>query len=274
MYEDRVRRRDLMDRIVSADDAAAMIKDGMMVGMSGFTRAGEAKAVPMALAERAKTHPLQISLITGASLGNDLDKSLMEAHVLKRRMPFQADPALRKAINAGEVMFVDQHLSETVEMLRTRQLGPVDVAIVEAVAITEQGGIIPTTSVGNSASFAILAEKVIVEINLTQSHNLEGLHDIFIPTRRPVRMPIPIVSPESRVGMPFIPIDPEKIAAIVISEKLDSSAPVADPDDETRAIAGHLTDLLKHEVKQGRLTETLQPLQAGIGNIANAVMHG
>ena len=74
--------------------------------------------------------------------------------------------------------------------------------------------------------------------------------------------------------MPFIPIDPEKIAAIVISEKLDSSAPVADPDDETRAIAGHLTDLLKHEVKQGRLTETLQPLQAGIGNIANAVMHG
>ena len=41
MYEDRVRRRDLMDRIVSADDAAAMIKDGMMVGMSGFTRAGE-----------------------------------------------------------------------------------------------------------------------------------------------------------------------------------------------------------------------------------------
>ena len=160
MYEDRVRRRDLMDRIVSADDAAAMIKDGMMVGMSGFTRAGEAKAVPMALAERAKTHPLQISLITGASLGNDLDKSLMEAHVLKRRMPFQADPALRKAINAGEVMFVDQHLSETVEMLRTRQLGPVDVAIVEAVAITEQGGIIPTTSVGNSASFAILAEWV------------------------------------------------------------------------------------------------------------------
>ncbi|MDK3019958.1 acetyl-CoA hydrolase/transferase family protein [Pseudodonghicola flavimaris] len=274
MYDDRVRNPALLDRIVSAEEAALHIKDGMMVGMSGFTRAGEAKAVPMALAARAKTEPLQITLVTGASLGNDLDKTLAEAHVLSRRMPFQADPALRKAINAGEVMFVDQHLSETVEMLRTRQLGPVDVAVVEAVAITEQGGIVPTTSVGNSASFAILADKVIVEINLSQSAQLEGLHDIFIPTHRPVRMPIPVVSPESRVGVPFIPVDPDKIAAIVITEKLDSSSTILPPDDGTRAIAGHLSEFLQNEVKRGRLSNSLQPLQAGIGTIANAVLHG
>ena len=30
---------------MSASDAAALIEDGMTVGMSGFTRAGEAKAV-------------------------------------------------------------------------------------------------------------------------------------------------------------------------------------------------------------------------------------
>ncbi|WP_417678761.1 acetyl-CoA hydrolase/transferase family protein [Pseudodonghicola sp.] len=274
MYEDRVRNSALLDRIVSPEEAALLIKDGMMVGMSGFTRAGEAKAVPMALAARAKTEPLKITLVTGASLGNDLDKTLAEAHVLSRRMPFQADPALRKAINAGEVMFVDQHLSETVEMLRTRQIGPVDVAVIEAVAITEQGGIVPTTSVGNSASFAILAEKVIVEINLSQSTQLEGLHDIYIPTHRPVRMPIPVVSPESRVGVPFIPIDPNKIAAIVITEKLDSSSTILPPDDGTRAIAGHLSDFLQNEVKRGRLSNSLQPLQAGIGTIANAVLHG
>lgn len=270
----RIRNKALRDRVVSADQAAALIHDGMVVGMSGFTRAGEAKAVPMALAARAKTHPLKITLMTGASLGNDLDRTLTEAHVTARRIPFQADPALRRAINAGEVMFIDQHLSETVEMLRTRQLPGVDVAVVEALAITENGGIVPTTSVGNSASFAILAEKVIVEINVNQPLALEGLHDIYIPTYRPDRMPIPITTPESRIGLPYISIPPEKIAAIVLTEKLDSSSTILDPDAETRAIASHLSGFLMGEVRAGRLTETLAPLQAGIGTIANAVMHG
>ncbi|AXQ94065.1 acetyl-CoA hydrolase/transferase family protein [Cereibacter azotoformans] len=274
VYNERIRHTGLRSRLVSAEEAASLIEDGMTVGMSGFTRAGEAKAVPMALAARARTRPLKITLMTGASLGNDLDKTLTEAHVLARRIPFQSDPALRKAINRGEVMFIDQHLSETVEMLRTRQLPRVDVAVIEAVAITENGGIVPTTSVGNSASFAILAEKVIVEINLSQPAELEGLHDIYIPTYRPNRMPIPVVTPESRVGLPFIPIPPEKIAAIVVTEKLDSSATILDPDEDTRAIAGHLTEFLLHEVRAGRLDQTLQPLQAGIGTIANAVLHG
>ncbi|MFA7413006.1 MAG: acetyl-CoA hydrolase/transferase family protein [Rhizobium sp.] len=274
MLRDRIRHNSLLDKLVSAEEAAAFIKDGMTVGMSGFTRAGEAKAVPMALAERAKTHPLKITLMTGASLGNDLDKTLAEAHVLARRIPFQSDPALRKAINAGEVMFIDQHLSETVEQLRTQQIKPVDIAVIEAVAITETGGIVPTTSVGNSASFAILADKVIVELNLSQPITLEGLHDIYIPTRRPARMPVPVVTPESRVGLPFIPIPPEKIVAVVVSEKLDSSATILPPDDETRAIAGNLADFLVNEVKQGRMGYELQPLQAGIGTIANAVLHG
>lgn len=279
MPENRIRLSSLRNRIVPAEEAAALIGDGMIVGMSGFTRAGEAKAVPMALAARANAahargEPLRITLITGASLGNDLDKQMAEAHLLSRRIPFQSDPALRKAINAGEVMFVDQHLSETVEHLRTNQLGPIDVAVIEAVGITASGGIIPTTSVGNSATFAILAKKVIVEINLTQPEELEGLHDIYIPTRRPFREPIPVVTPESRVGLPFIPIDPEKIAAIVVTRKLDSASNVLPPDAETAAIAGHLMEFLKHEVKIGRLTNRLQPLQAGIGTIANAVMHG
>lgn len=274
MHRKRIRHPRFWDRVVSAEEAASLITDGMTVGMSGFTRAGEAKAVPMALAERARINPFKITLMTGASLGNDLDKTLAEAHVLSRRIPFQADPGLRKAINAGEVMFIDQHLSETVEQLRTHQIPAIDIAVIEAVAITEQGGIIPTTSVGNSASFAILADKVIVEINLSQSDTLEGLHDIYIPSRRPSRQPIPVVSPESRVGFPFIPIDPDKIAAIVVTEKRDSSSTILPPDDGTRNIAGHLAEFLGNEVRQGRLTNELQPLQAGIGTIANAVMHG
>ncbi|MHC2365347.1 acetyl-CoA hydrolase/transferase family protein [Rhizobium leguminosarum] len=274
MFRNRLRSEKLWDRIVSADEAALLITDGMVVGMSGFTRAGEAKAVPLALAERARRDPLKITLMTGASLGHNLDRTLVEAHVIARRLPFQSDPVMREAINTGEVMFIDQHLSETVESLRSGQVPPVDVAVVEATAITEDGGIVPTTSVGNSASFAILAPKVIVEINLSQPEALEGLHDIYIPTKRPSREAIPIMAPDCRIGVPFIPIPAEKIAAIVVTQSSDSASAVEPPDAETNAIAGHLTEFLLLEVRRGRLTERLQPLQAGIGTIANAVLYG
>ena len=272
--QQRIRLPELRNRITTAEHAASWIEDGMTVGMSGFTRAGDAKVVPLAIAERAKSEQLKITLMTGASLGSDVDKTLTEAGAMTRRMPFQADPTLRSAINRGEIMYVDQHLSETVEQLRTRQIDAIDVAIIEAIAITETGAIIPTTSVGNSASFAILADQVIVEINLTQSMDLEGLHDIFIPKHRPQREPIPIMSASDRVGTTAIMIPPEKIVAIVITEKADSASTILPPDEETAQIAAHLVEFFKQEVKDGRLTNSLMPMQAGIGTIANAVMTG
>ncbi|KQY12966.1 acetyl-CoA hydrolase [Massilia sp. Root133] len=273
-YLDRIRCASLRGRVTSAHEAARWIKDGMTVGMSGFTRAGDVKLVPAALAERARTEPLKITLMTGASLGNDTDKRLTEAGALARRMPFQVDPVLRAAINRGEVMYIDQHLSETVEQLRSRHIAPVDVAIVEAVAITEDGAVVPTTSVGNSASFAILADKVIVEINLAQSAGLEGLHDIWIPKKRPLREPIPIMSADDRAGTPWIAIPPEKIVAIVLSDQPDSTSSVLPADSETAAIADHLIRFFEREIEAGRLTKELLPLQAGIGTIANAVLAG
>jgi succinyl-CoA:acetate CoA-transferase len=274
MIENRIRRKSLLDKITTPEAAAALIKDGMIIGMSGFTRAGDAKAVPIAMAEKARTDPFKITLITGASLGHDIDRMLTEAGVLARRMPFQVDRTLRAAINRGEVMFIDQHLSETVEHLRSHQLGPIDYAVVEATAITEDGGIVPSTSIGNSASFAILAKKIIVEINLSQPVNLEGLHDVYIPTKRPSRVPIPVVACDSRVGFPYVPIDPDKIAAIAVTDQKDSFSTVEAPDADTQAIAGHLIRFLEGEVADGRLDLTLQPLQAGIGTIANSVLTG
>lgn len=274
MSLDRIRLASLHNKVISADDAAAYIQDGMTVGMSGFTRAGEAKAVPQALVERAKKNPLKITLITGASLGNDLDKQLTEAGVLARRLPFQVDNTLRRAINNGEVMFIDQHLSETVEQMRNLQLKRPDVAVIEAIAITEDGGIIPTTSVGNSASFAIFAEKVIVEINTSLSEAFEGLHDIYIPSYRPTRQPISLTKVDERIGTSAIQIDPAKIVGIVFNDTADSPSTVTLPDDETQGIANHLIAFFEKEVAEGRLPQNLGPLQAGIGSIANAVLTG
>jgi succinyl-CoA:acetate CoA-transferase len=233
VHPERIRLARLRDKVMSAQDAAALITDGMTVGMSGFTRAGDCKAVPFALAERAKQHPLQITLMTGASLGHDADKVLSDAGVTARRMPFQVDASLRQRINAGEVMFLDQHLSETVEMLRNKQIAPVDIAVIEATCITEDGAIVPTTSVGNSASFAILAKQVIVEINLSVPLGLEGLHDIYIPTYRPHRQPIPLTGVDDRIGGTAIAINPDKIAGIVFTDRPDSPSTVLPPDLET-----------------------------------------
>ena len=61
MPSDRIRLNSLLEKVVSAEEAARFIKNGMTVGMSGFTRAGEAKAVPLALAERAAHEELKIT---------------------------------------------------------------------------------------------------------------------------------------------------------------------------------------------------------------------
>ncbi|AIT25464.1 acetyl-CoA hydrolase/transferase family protein [Bordetella holmesii] len=271
---DRIRHAGLRSRVTTAQAAAELIQNGMTVGMSGFTRAGDCKAVPAALAERAGQFPLQITLITGASLGHDTDKRLADAGVLSRRLPFQVDSTLRRKINQGDVRFIDQHLSETVEQLRSGHIGPIDVAIIEAAAITEDGSIIPTMSVGNSASFAEQAAVVIVEINQSVPVEIEGLHDIYVPAAHGQRQPLPLIAADQRIGKSAIAVDPAKIAAIVFTDAPDSPSNALPADEETALIAGHIVRFLEGEVAAGLLTRSLFPLQAGIGTIANAVLQG
>jgi succinyl-CoA:acetate CoA-transferase len=274
MYGNRLRHPGLRGKLMSAQQAAGFFQDGMTVGMSGFTRAGDAKALPAALAERARRETLRLTLLTGASLGNDSDGVMAEAGLIARRLPFQADATLRRKINAGEVMFIDQHLSETAEALRSGSLAPVDIAVVEAAAIAEDGGIVPTMAVGNSASFVQGAKRIIVELNLAAPAALEGLHDIHVPAARPERTPIPLVSPSQRIGVPRIAVDPARIAAIVLTDSPDSPSVIQRPDAETAAIARHVIAFLANEVEARRMSPRLLPLQVGIGTIANAVLHG
>src|SRR5690606_3861796 len=232
------------------------------------------KALPQALAQRAREDGLRLNLVTGASLGNDSDGMMAEAGLIARRMPFQADARLRKDINAGRVMFTDQHLSETVEQLRGGNLPGIDIAIVEAAAIREDGSIVPTTSVGNTASFVQQARQIIIELNLAMPLELEGMHDIYVPGTRPNRQPIPLTSVSQRIGATSISVDPSRIVAIVLTNSVDSPSSNLPPDADTKAIARHVVEFFSGEVAAGRLTPALLPLQAGIGTIANAVLHG
>ncbi|MCX5468479.1 succinate CoA transferase [Acinetobacter nematophilus] len=271
---ERVRLNSLHSKIMSAEQAVTLIKNGSVVGVSGFGGAGEAKAVPLALADYAKLHPLKITLATGASLGNRIDGRLTEAHALARRYPYQSDPVLRKAINAGEVMYIDQHLSEVADNIRHHNLAKPHVAIIAATAITEDGQIIPTGSCGNAANFVEMADQVIVEIDRTIHPILEGAHDIYLPKKRPYRDPIPLTQVSDRIGTLGIHLDPDKISAIVFNDIPDTSFKMDQADDETLAIAQHLIRFFENEVALGRLPENLGPLQSGVGSIANAVFAG
>ncbi|MFC3041147.1 acetyl-CoA hydrolase/transferase family protein [Virgibacillus xinjiangensis] len=272
---DRIKDPRLQDRVVSAEEAASWIQDGMTLGLSGFTRAGDAKAVPSALVDRAeKGEAFKVNVFTGASLGSDIDKQFAEAGIVNKRLPFQADASMRKEINTGGHLFVDHHLSHTSELLRGQVLPEVDYAIVEAIAIKEDGMIIPTTSIGNSLAFAENAKSIIVEINTAQSEQLEGVHDLYSPGKQGERQPIPVVQPDDRIGTEGIPVEWEKVKGIVFTHQGDSPSTIVKPDEETKIMADHLLDFLRGEVAEDRLTKQLAPLQSGIGSVANAVLHG
>ena len=271
---DRVRNKDLQARIVSAEEAAAFIKPGMSIGMSGFTASAYPKAIPLALAERMKKEPFTVDIWTGASTGPELDDTLAAVHGIKKRLPYQTDAILRGEINNGSVDYLDLHLSESAQLARVGYLGKLDIAIVEAVAITEEGNIIPSTSLGNAASYVQQADVVIVEVNTTQPLELEGMHDVYVPLDPPHRLPIPIVKADDRVGTPFIPCTPDKIKYIVPCDIKDHTRDLAPIDENSKKMSQSTLEFLNAEIKAGRMPKNLLPLQSGVGNVANAVMAG
>lgn len=271
---DRVRNKDLQAKIVSAEEVAAYIKPGMSIGMSGFTASAYPKAIPLALAERMKKEPFTVDIWTGASTGPELDDTLAAVHGIKKRLPYQTDAILRGEINNGSVDYLDLHLSESAQLARVGYLGKLDIAIVEAVAITEEGNIIPSTSLGNAASYVQQADIVIVEVNTTQPLELEGMHDVYVPLDPPHRLPIPIVKADDRVGTPFIPCTPDKIKFIVPCDIKDHTRDLAPIDENSKKMSQFTLEFLNAEIKAGRMPKNLLPLQSGVGNVANAVMAG
>jgi len=275
-----IRNQALKSKVMSAEDAAALIPNGANVGMSGFTGSGYPKAVPSALATRMTElreagDPMRISVWTGASTGPELDGELAAADGIEFRLPYNSDPIAREKINSGKMEYLDMHLSQVAPVAWQGFLGPLDTALVEVAGITEDGDLVPSSSVGNNKTWLDRAENIILEVNRWQNPSLEGMHDIYYGTALPPnRVPIPLVKADQLIGQPTFKVDPAKIKAIVETDAPDRNLPFAAPDDNARAIAGHLIEFLKNEVKQGRLPASLLPLQSGVGNVANAVLAG
>ncbi|MBN7768336.1 acetyl-CoA hydrolase/transferase family protein [Marinobacter daepoensis] len=278
--ESRIRCQKLSNRIMSARDAAALIPSGANVGMSGFTGAGYPKAVPQALAEhirdhRARGENFRISVWTGASTAPELDGALAEVDGIEMRLPYQSDPVCRQKINEGRMEYIDIHLSHVAQHAWSGFFGKLDIAVIEVVGITEDGRLIPSSSIGNNKTWIDQADKVILEVNHGQSAGLEGMHDVYYGTALPPRRkPLPITKTDEHFGEKYLMCPPEKVIAVVETDAPDRNSRFSAPDENSRRIADHLLDFFASEVEKKRLPANLLPLQSGVGNIANAVMAG
>jgi succinyl-CoA:acetate CoA-transferase len=276
----RVMSAALRSRIMSAEEAAALVPHGANVGMSGFTGSGYPKAIPQALARRiddahARGEPLRIGVWTGASTAPELDGALAKVNGIELRLPYQSDPITRERINAGTMEYIDIHLSHVAQFAWFGYLGHLDIAVIEVAAILADGRLVPSTSIGNNKTWLDQADLVILEVNSWMNPAMQGMHDIYYGTRLPPhRKPVPILAPGDRIGDATFRCDPNKVVAIVETDAPDRNTVFTPPDETSKAIAGHILEFLGHEVRRGRLPPELLPIQSGVGNVANAVMAG
>ncbi len=261
----------------TAQEAVQFIHHNDNVGFSGFTPAGCPKVVPIALAQKAELEhaagrPFQVGMFTGASTGDHIDGALARAKAVKFRTPYQSNKDLRNSINAGESRYFDLHLSELAQDLRYGFLGDVDVAIIDAAEVTEEGQVVPTTGVGILPTICRLAKRVIIELNEKHPAAIRGLHDIAEPQDPPMRRDMPVYRPSDRVGLPYVQIPPEKIVAVVRTQEPNEESAFAPLDEVTQAIGNNVATFLAEEIRKGRIPADFLPIQSGVGNVANAVL--
>ena len=264
-------------KFITAEEAATYVKHDDNVGFSGFTPAGCPKVIPEAIARRAEQEhkegrPFKIGMFTGASTGDHLDGALARAEAVKFRTPYQSNKDMRTLLNAHGAEYFDMHLSELAQSLRYGFLGRVDVAIVEAVDVTEDGEIVPAEGVGILPTICRMADKILIELNRFHPKELRGIHDIYEPEDPPMRREIPVYKPSDRIGQSFVKVDPKKIVGVVETNREPDGSKFAPLDDVTLAIGRNVSDFLVGEMKAGRLPKSFLPLQSGVGNVANAVL--
>src|SRR5262249_47122621 len=264
---------------LTADEAAALIPNGAMVAVGGFTPAGAPKAVPRELARRARQlheagAAFQVKLLSGASTGAACDDELGRAEAVSWRAPYITSAPMRELANTGKLEFVDMHLSHVAQAVMEGCLGPIDFAVVEATEITRDGRVYLTTGIGNAPTFLRCAERVIIELNAYHSPRLREMADILVLAPPPHRDPLPIRDPRDRVARGYAEVDPSRVVGVVRTDEPDGGRSFHQPDEASLRIAAHVAEFFLRELRSGRIPPEFLPLQSGVGNICNAVLSG
>lgn len=265
---------------MTAAEAAALIKNGENIALSGFTPSGAAKAVTkelakIALAEHEAGREFQVGIFTGASTGQSTDGDLANAQAIRYRAPYTTNPDFRKHVNMGEIAYNDIHLSQMAQELRYGFMGEVDWAILEVCDLEEGETMCKaylTSAGGISPTAARLAKHVILEHNQFHSPDAKYLHDVYELQDPPYRQAIPITKVDDRIGKPYVEIDPKKIVAVVECNIPDEARAFKDLDPVTTKIGNNVAEFLAADMRRGIIPSTFLPLQSGVGTTANAIL--
>lgn len=264
--------------VLSPEEAAALIAHGETLGVSGFTAAGSVKVVPAAIARKAEAEhaagrDFKVNVLSGASTTEAVDGALAAAEAVQLRVPYQSSPTMRRAINSGQVSYVDMHLSSMAQAMRLGFLPKVTTAIIEACHLTDDGEITLTASLGNSAVFCEQADRIILELNSYHKPELKYIHDVCVLSKPPYKSPLAISAPEDRIGTGTLKVDPRKIVGVVHTHEADHLLPYKEPTEENLRIGRHIAAFLAQEYRADRLPcRDYLLLQSGVGNISNAAL--
>lgn len=288
------------------EEAAASIEADATVLVSGFGSVGYPKVVPLALADSVASEKqredgdsearsasedasgrasgqgpraeavdddrdLGLTIVSGGSVGDEIDTALVEADAIARRFPYQGRQEIRDAINDGEIAFHDRHIAGLSDEVQYGKLVDSDIAVVEAVAVGEDW-LIPSTSIGLTPAFVESADRLIVEVNEAQPLALQQLHDCYRLGPPPHRDPIPLTSADERIDSPRIEFDSGKLDMVVESDRRDTPYTFRDPTERDETIATNLVRFLNREVNRSVVFDERVHMQFGVGSLGNALL--
>lgn len=255
--------------LVDPATAAAEVPANATVLVSGFGSVGYPKAVPRSLA--ASDRELSLTIVSGGSVGEEIDVDLVAAGAVERRYPYQARSTIRDAVNEGRTAFQDRNIAALGDEVQYGGLPGGDVAIVEALAVGD-GWLVPTTSIGHTPAYVESADALIVEVNSGTPRAVERFHDVYRPGRPPHREPIPLGDPGGRIGDSRIAFEREKLLAVVETDRRDEPYSFREPTATDLAIADALRGFLETEIERSPLFEESLRIQFGVGSLGNALM--
>lgn len=275
--EERIKYPAFKNRILTADQAAQYVKDGMTVSIPEFGSYSNPMDICDAVTRRVRDggEKIELFVIKCANAHTRLEADWSKYGIMKRRMIFMGESTVRQKVNtAGGIEFQDPHLGLVPDKLRHGVYGKIDLALVGCCGVTEDGKLLPAFDQGYTQVVLDCAEKVLLEINVNSLECLYKLHDVYSKkTFSEGREPIPMTDILDRIGEPYYHVDPDKVVGIVISDYAMDILPmwnVATMTPELEAAADSFVNFIKDEVAAGRLPEKLLPFQTGAGAMADA----
>lgn len=260
--------RKLQRKLTDANAASHIIRDGMTVATSGFSKVGYPKAVCRELAKNRNQGPTGITLITSGATGDEVDQWVAQGGV-RRLLPYQSSKILRGLINEGRLSYADHHLGHVAQWVEYGHWGRPDVALVEIRGVDSDGQLIPGLTIGNIPPYLESADQIILEINVGGA-DLYGFHDVMGLGLS--SDPIPVRCVTDRVGTMAIPVDFDKVSAVVMAEGRDSGYRFSEPTPIMVGIAKNVSRVLKSAVAGQEIPQGFS-IQVGVGNLGNAILH-